>query len=65
MDVLNTLVNAAVIAIAGGLLAWFSKGRFDSLERRMDRLEERVDAVRSDLTQVALAVGAHPRASER
>jgi hypothetical protein len=48
--------------------------RFDAVDRRIDRLEERlehridglqapVDAMRSDLTQVALAVGVRPRAT--
>jgi hypothetical protein len=41
--------------------------RFDSLEARIDRLEDRfdarMDAMRSDLTQVALAVGVQPRAT--
>jgi len=40
-------------------------GRMDRLEGKIDRLEEtvsgRIDALRSDLTQVALAVGAKPR----
>jgi hypothetical protein len=47
--------------------------RFDAQENRIDRLEQRlehridvlkasVDAMRSDLTQVALAVGVRPRA---
>jgi hypothetical protein len=36
--------------------------RIDSLERRMDGFQASVDAMRSDLTQVALAVGVRPRA---
>jgi hypothetical protein len=37
--------------------------RFDAVDRRFERLELAVDGLRSDLTQVALAVGAkHPRA---
>jgi hypothetical protein len=50
--------------------------RFASIERRIDRLEERVEArmdafqtsldgMRSDLTQIALAVGARPRAADQ
>jgi hypothetical protein len=42
--------------------------RFDSLERRFDRLEDRFEglasenrAIRADLTQIALAVGARTR----
>ena len=72
MDVLSTAINAAVIVIVGGLSARHAKGRFDALERRMDRLEGRIDRLdgrvdsgRSDLTQLALALGVRPRASER
>jgi hypothetical protein len=36
--------------------------RLDRFESRMDRLEVSIDAVRSDLTAVALAVGARPQA---
>ena len=86
MDALNTVINVAVMAIVGGLLAWYGKGRFDALdgrmdrldgrmdrvegrmdriEGRMDRLDGRVDSVRTDLTQLALALGIRPRASEQ
>jgi hypothetical protein len=81
MEVVGTLVNAAVVAAVGVILAWLGKGkfeaqdrRFDSLDRRIDRLEERLDhridglaasveAMRSDLTQVALALGVRRRAT--
>ena len=102
MDLLGTSINAAVVAVVGALLAWLARGRFDALDRRIDRLETRLvgtetrldgridgvesrigsridglesrfdgrfdvlqssmDAMRSDLTQVALAVGDRPRA---
>lgn len=39
--------------------------RFDAVDRRFERLELAVDGLRSDLTQVALAVGAkRPQAEE-
>jgi hypothetical protein len=42
-------------------------GRIDRLEERLehriDGLQASVDAMRSDLTQVALAVGVRPRAT--
>jgi hypothetical protein len=36
--------------------------RFDAVDRRLERFEASMDGLRSDLTQVALAVGARPRA---
>ncbi len=85
MDVIGTVVNGLVVAAVGLVLAWLAKGRFEMVERRIDRLEGRLDdridhlearldtrmdvfqssldAMRSDLTQVALAVGVRPRAS--
>ena len=73
MDLLVASMNAVVVAAVGGVVAWLSKGRFDALDRKIDRLETRfdgridalrssMDAMRSDLTQVALAVGVRPRA---
>ncbi|MCI0636300.1 MAG: hypothetical protein L0206_20655 [Actinobacteria bacterium] len=73
MDLLVASINAVVVAIVGGAVAWLGKGRFDALDRRIDRLETRldgridtlqssIDAMRSDLTQVALAAGVRPRA---
>jgi uncharacterized protein YceH (UPF0502 family) len=40
------------------------EARVAALERRMDQFQASLDALRSDLTQVALAVGARPRAGE-
>jgi hypothetical protein len=85
MDVAAVAINAAVMAAVGLILGWLGKGRFEAVDRRFDRLEERfegrmdslerrldafqsssqasMDALRSDLTQVALAVGVRPRAT--
>jgi hypothetical protein len=84
MDLLVASINAVVVAVVGGIVAWLGKGRFDAVDRKIDRLEARldgrvdslearldgridtlqssIDAMRSDLTQVALAVGVRPRA---
>jgi hypothetical protein len=90
MEIVNTVITAAIVAAVGILLAWHSKGRFDALERRIDGIESRLggiesrmggienrmggiegrlggiegrtDGLRSDLTRVALAVGAALRA---
>ncbi len=50
-------------------LVWTTNRRLEErLDRRIDRLEERLDqqiaSVRADLTQIALAVGVAPRASQ-
>lgn len=74
MELLGTAINAAVVAAVGLVLAWLGKGHFEAVDRRFERLEERlehridalqasVDSMRSDLTQVALAVGVRPRAT--
>ncbi len=73
MDVLATGINAAVVAIVGLLVAWHMNGRFKQTEQRIQRLEDAMstrmdgfqrslDGLRSDLTNVALAVGAKPEA---
>ena len=65
-------IYLAVVPPALGALFW---GRFNRLESRMDAFELRVAsdfsdvrreiaALRSDLTQVALAVGARPHSAE-
>ena len=72
MDLIASVVNTVVVSAVGVLLWLLIKGRLESLDDRSQRLEDRVgrlessvnariDALRSDLTQVALAVGAKPR----
>ena len=74
---INAAVVAAVGLILGWLAKGRFEAidrRFDAQDQKIDRLEERlehridalqtsVDGVRSDLTQVALAVGVRPRAT--
>ena len=73
MDLLVASINAVVVAVVGLIVVWLGRGRFEALDRKIDRLETRLDgridalqssmdAMRSDLTQVALAVGVRPRA---
>ena len=71
MDVLNTVVNAVVIAALGMLLSLQHRRsdqesnrrfeqvdrRFEQIDRRFEAIEARLDAMRSDLTTVALAAG--------
>jgi hypothetical protein len=79
MEILGTVVNAAVVAAVGLVLTFYLRGRFeeirdrfeqvdrrfeqmdrrfDHLEGRMDSFQASLDGTRSDLTRVALAVGA-------
>ena len=44
MDLLSTGINALVVAVVGLLAAWYTKGRFDALDQRIDRVEERIDS---------------------
>jgi hypothetical protein len=64
MEILNTAINAAVVAAVGLLLSLQARGRFREMEKRLDRLEAKldgsVDSLRADLLRVALAVGARP-----
>src|SRR5262245_32241741 len=97
MDLLVASINAVVVTVVAGVVAWLFKGRFDALDRgidaidarltgqihsvetqlvarigplearldgRIDTLRSSMDAMRSDLTQVALAVGVRPRAQD-
>jgi hypothetical protein len=70
--VVVALVGAVVAWLARGRFEAIDR-RFEVLDRKIDRLETRLDgrietlqssmdAMRSDLTQVALAVGVRPRA---
>ena len=66
MSVMAEVVNG-VLLLAVGLVLWLLiRGRLEAIDHRIDRLEDsltsRIDGLRSDLTQVALAVGARPPA---
>jgi hypothetical protein len=74
METLSVLINSAVITAVGVLLGFYTKGRLDkndqaikelreTVDARMDAFQRSLDAMRSDLTQVALAVGAGRQAS--
>jgi hypothetical protein len=74
MELLGTVTNAIVVLVVGGLLSWQLSGRFkavdarfeaidarfEAVEARLDSIQRSVDGLRSDLTQVALAVGMQP-----
>ncbi len=68
MEIGSTLINVFVVLAMGAFLTYMIRDRIARLETRLDRLEARVDAgfnaLRSDLTAVALALGADaPRPS--
>ena len=74
MEVISTAITAGVVATVGLILGRLGRGRFEAQDRRIDRLQERlehgmdalqasVEAMRSDLTQVALAMGVRPGAT--
>ena len=72
LEVLVAVVNATVMGAVGLALWWAFRGRFEAIEKRIDavearmgRLEAEMLGLRSDLTMVALAVGAKPRAGNQ
>lgn len=69
MDLITPLVTGVLLAVFTGLQTWINVGRFGRVDSRLDQLaseiatlrsETRAElaSVRSDLMQVALAVGA-------
>ncbi len=61
--VLHLLVKGQIDGLGReiGTFREYTEKRLDSLERRIERLEVSVAALRADLTQIALAVGARLR----
>ena len=43
MNVIATVINGAIVAAVGLILAWLGRGRFEAVEQRIDRLEERLE----------------------
>ncbi len=68
MDYLPSLINAAVIAAIGVLITYVTRTQIRDLKvdiaevgQDIRDLRNEVVSIRSDLTQVALVVGAQPR----
>ncbi|HYZ93995.1 MAG TPA: hypothetical protein VFA34_16605 [Actinomycetota bacterium] len=59
MDLHVPLLTGAILAPFTGIQVWINKGRFDAIEGRFDAIERRLDQMRSELLQIALALGAH------
>lgn len=49
MDVVGTMVNAAVVAMVGLVLGWLGKGRFEAIDRRFEAQEQRIDRLEERL----------------
>ncbi len=62
MDSLQTIINAIVVGAVGLILGWMVHGLRTEVRADISELRREVGELRSDLTQVALAVGARPRA---
>ncbi|CAN5355291.1 hypothetical protein BH20ACT24_BH20ACT24_18880 [soil metagenome] len=62
MDSLQTIINAIVVGAVGLTLGWMVHGLRTEVRADISELRREVGELRSDLTQVALAVGARPRA---
>ncbi len=54
MDLSAAITSGAVLALFTAIQTWINKGRFDSIERRLEWVENDVAALRSDLLHVAL-----------
>jgi hypothetical protein len=42
MDLLVASINAVVVTVVAGIVAWLLKGRFDALDRRIEALDTRL-----------------------
>ncbi len=62
VDSLQTIINAIVVGAVGLTLGWMVHGLRTEVRADISELRREVGELRSDLTQVALAVGARPRA---
>jgi len=60
MDLLNSVITGTLMILAGLVLWLLIRARLDQTDRRIERLEDAVNKLRSDLTMVALAVGVKP-----
>jgi len=52
---IGPLFGGALLVVFTAIQTWINKGRFDAMDRRFDRVEAEIAALRSDLLQVALS----------
>ncbi len=51
MELAGTVINAAVVAVVGLILAWLGKGKFEAVDHRFDVLDHRIDRLEQRLDQ--------------
>lgn len=61
MELLDTVITTTVVMVVGVMLGFFVNGRFKELRQELAGLRDEVRDLRSDLTHVALAVGARKK----
>jgi deoxyadenosine/deoxycytidine kinase len=52
MEILGTVVNAAVVTAVGLVLAFYLKGRFEQVDRRFEQVDRRFEQVDRRFEQV-------------
>jgi hypothetical protein len=65
MEAITPIVVGVLLALFTTIQAWINKGRFDALDKRLDRIENEVSERRSGFMQLALALGSQPRPQTR
>lgn len=62
MEAITTpLLVGVLLALFTGIQTWINKGRFDGIDKRLDRLEGETSELRSMVMQLAIAIGVRPR----
>lgn len=61
MDVLTPVVIGVLLTLFTGIQTWINGGRFDTINRRLDRIEKEMAELRSMIMQLAIAIGVQPR----
>lgn len=61
MDVLTPVATGVLLALFTAVQALINKGRFDSLDKRVDRFEKEMAELRSMIMHLAIAIGVRPR----
>jgi hypothetical protein len=61
MDLVSTVTNAVVVGAVGAILGAMVRGPRGQVRGDIAELRREMGGVRSDLTRVAVVVGAHPK----